>query len=239
MEIKSYIYPLFLINKDHIPIQFLGVAFPITPNGGMLSCKHVLEQAVLTDGNYIAIIDFKTSSVIVIKEYQISDTINYDLAFLSNTINNKHEYIPMIPVNKLIIGSKISSFGFYSIGKSISDLSRGFFSGTIVNVRHVDGVQEMVLPFPVLEGMSGSPVIHYYEGPKIAGICIGNKQQIIQVNEILEYRDTEKEYKETINRVVEFGISYPVNVIKLFLDEIGVNNYLVSDQRVEIPGLED
>jgi hypothetical protein len=96
----------------------------------------------------------------------------------------------------------------------------------------------ITLPYPLLEGMSGSPVLTYHNGPKVVGVGCENRQHRIFVSEVLEYKDTQREYKESINRIVEYGLAYHPMSIMAFLSSINVNDFLVSEKNEQIPGLE-
>ena len=63
--------------------------------------------------------------------------------------------------------------------------------------------------------------------------------QRVVAREVMDYKDTEREFRETINRIVEFGVAYHAATLVNFLQEIGVSEAVVSDQRVSGAGLED
>jgi hypothetical protein len=86
--------------------------------------------------------------------------------------------------------------------------------------------------------MSGSPVLTYHNGPKIVGVGFGNRQHRVVASEVLEYKDTQCEYKESINRIVEYGQAYHSFSIIHFLISVSVDGFLISDKNEQIPGLE-
>src|SRR5712691_643195 len=86
-------------------------------------------------------------------------------------------------------------------------LNRGTSQGelsTSSNYEESDEQARMTLPFPVLEGMSGSPILTYHNGPKVVGIGIGNRQTRILASEVIEFREDNAEFRESINRIVEY-----------------------------------
>ena len=85
--------------------------------------------------------------------------------------------------------------------------------------------------------MSGSPVLTYHSGPKVVGICIGNRSSRILASEIIEYKDNRSEFKETVNRIVEFGVAHHCAAIAVFLSQVGAQDFIVSSGQVEVPGL--
>ena len=86
--------------------------------------------------------------------------------------------------------------------------------------------------------MSGSPVLTYHNGPKVVGVGCENRQHRISISEVLEYKDSQREYKESINRIVEYGLAYHPISIMAFLSSININDFLVSEKGEQIPGLE-
>ncbi len=164
------------------------------------------------------------------------------MAYLPNVFRSpKSEFFPILSPRQLKIGEDVYSFGYFSIGGSPNNVEQGYFSGKIINFfGHEDGVDQasFMLPFPILEGMSGSPVLTYHNGPKLVGLAIGNRSSRILAHEIFEYKDGQSEFKETVNRIIEFGVAYHPAAIIQFLSVVGVGGFIETDQRVEVSGLE-
>jgi hypothetical protein len=110
----------------------------------------------------------------------------------------------------------------------------------IVNFFREDRPPEasFTLPFSIIEGMSGSPVLTYHNGPKVVGIAIGNRTSRILAKETFEYEDDKLEYKETVNRIVEFGAAHHCAAMSIFLGALVNPGFLITDQRTSIPYLE-
>ncbi|MDE0528498.1 MAG: hypothetical protein OXH85_07385 [Truepera sp.] len=95
----------------------------------------------------------------------------------------------------------------------------------------------MSLSYAVIEGLSGSPVLTYHNGPKVLGLCYSNIQSRVIAHEIEEFQDEQRTLKETITRIVELGQAHHANMLIEFLDEVGAQDYVVSSQNV--PGIFD
>ncbi len=242
MEIVRFFYKLFLVDDTHQPKSFLGSAFPVVPNGGLLTCRHVVDIKI-PSGHAIAVLDSELSRLTPMTAAPIYPTNpKIDLAFLPNALSRqKPEFLPLLSPQALKIGEDVYSFGFFAIGGGVSAVEQGYFAGKIVNFfRHEQSVDEasLTLPFPVLEGMSGSPVLTYHNGPKVVGLAIGNRSSRILASEIIEYKDEKTEFRETVNRIVEYGVAYHCSAIVQFLARAGAQGYLVSEERVSVPSLE-
>ena len=116
----------------------------------------------------------------------------------------------------------------------------GYFKGNIVNCsgsRVTPGSMALSLSYPIVEGLSGSPVLTYHNGPKVVGMCYGNVQSRVTAREIIEYKDQGTEYKETVARIVEFGRAHHAAGIIRFLKEACIKGFVVSTKRVNVAGL--
>ena len=242
MEIARFFYRLHLVNESLQPQAFIGSAFPVAPDGGLLTCRHVVDIAV-PDGQAIAVFDSETSRYVVPASMPVYPTDPaVDLAFLPNALKRpKPEFFPILSPPFLTIGEDCYTFGFFAIGANQESVEQGYFAGRIVNFfnyQESDGRARITLPFPVLEGMSGSPILTYHNGPKVIGVGIGNRQTRILASEVIEFREGKVELKESIHRIVEYGVAHHPTAIAKFLMQAGVQDFVVSDAQVAIPNLE-
>jgi hypothetical protein len=134
-------------------------------------------------------------------------------------------------------------------------IQRGFFSGRVVSWRGAETgsnlldfagpeLLELVPPYTVIEGLSGAPVLTDLNGPKVVGICRGSESQRVLAQEVIETRDGTSHYRETLHRIVEFGVAYDYSSLGSFLQGVSVlepsaSGYIETDGRPDIPGLED
>ena len=84
----------------------------------------------------------------------------------------------------------------------------------------------------------------YHNGPKVVGMCRGSESQRVLAQEVIETQDGTSHYRETLHRIVEFGIAYDSGSLGSFLEGVSVleataSGYLQTDARPDIPGLED
>jgi hypothetical protein len=191
----------------------------------------------------IAVLDGEQSKYVPLREQPVlPQTAGVDLAYLPNALQRqKAEFLPLLDISAVKVGEAVYSFGYFAIGGNVSDVEQGYFSGKIVNFFRLDGPDDhvsMTLPYPILEGMSGSPVLTYHNGPKVVGIGIGNRTSRILASEVIEYKDQQTEFRETVNRIVEFGVAYHAAAIVVFLARSGIGEFVVSSERPQMPHLE-
>lgn len=237
MDISKLVYKLYSVDLNCKPINFLGNCFPIGPNGAMLTCRHVVD--INLEEKQLAIYDNELEKFTVLSYPPISCQVDStDMAFLQNALNRpKQEFFPILPSNLLSIGDDVYSFGYLAIGGLSENIESGYFSGRIVNFYQLEDDRKTMftLPYPVIEGLSGSPVLTSHNGPKLVGIATGNRITRILAAETMEYKDGNVDYKETINRIVEFGTSMHCAAISNFLATIPNSGALITDTDIKIP----
>ena len=165
-----------------------------------------------------------------------------DLAFLRASLpSDNHSYFPILTPQALLVGEAVYSYGFFAVGGHGLEIEQGYFSGSIVNFTKSTSdppVWSLTLPYPVIEGMSGSPVLTYHNGPKVVGLAYGNRSSRILASEIVEYEDSEGRTREAIHRIVEFGRAYHAAALQAFLIEAKADGFVISGDRLKIEALE-
>jgi hypothetical protein len=239
MDPRRFFHPVHKLGVDGEPSHFLGTAFPVHPNGTLLTCRHVVDVRLGTD-EALAVYDYFTESYYPLGTPRLSSTA-VDLALLVDAIPGKAEFFPILFPNKIHIGEEVYSFGYYS-RHGTTEVTRGYFAGRIANIEETSRFAAqpiLTLPYPIIEGLSGSPVLTYHNGPKLLGVCIGSESHRVLAAEVSDVTDGALRFKETIHRITEFGIAYHAAAVIRFLAETGLQQLYLSDQRLPIPGLED
>ena len=249
MDISPFFYQVLKLRTSGTA-SLLGNAFPITANGGLTTCRHVLDVCT-ADDEILVVHDNETKKGVPIDLEKCVRPSNsqFDVAFIPNAFKRgKEEFLPLITPRQVMTGEDVYSYGYFlssstEIGNDvITETTQGYFKGNIVNFSSSPktiGSPAISLSYPVVEGLSGSPVLTYHNGPKVVGMCYGNVQSRVLASEVLEYKDETTEYKETIHRIVEFGRAHHVAAIVGFLRETGIEDFIVSSERIELTGLKD
>jgi hypothetical protein len=243
VQVSKFFYRVCLVDyrndEDH---RYLGTAFPVAPDGGLLTCRHVVDVDYDLQTQRLGIMDDERNVFAFWDDTIFPSDDGLDLAFVPNALGrSKEEFFPILTPEILRTGEDVYTFGFFQPNGGDGTATRAYLSGAVVNMFSAGADREihhLLLPYAIIEGMSGSPVLTYHHGPKVVGLATGNRTQRVVAHEVMDYKDTEREYKETINRVVEFGVAYHAATLVNFLQEIGVSEAVVSDQRVGVVGLE-
>jgi hypothetical protein len=179
----------------------------------------------------LAVLDQQTGHLKPIASAVVADDQNLDLAFLPEALGRASSHFPLLPSGDLYVGSDVYTYGFYSPSGRVENVADGLFKGNVVSFR-TPRYAIATLSYPVIEGMSGSAVLTYHNGVKLVGICFGSESQRILASEIVDMKDGEREYRETINRIVEFGLAYRSEVIADFVHvEVPDADFVVTAAR--------
>ena len=232
LQLNPFFFQVFLASPDLQLLQFLGTAFPVAPNGGLMTCRHVTDVNK-EENELVAIFDGERNQVVLVKDIQYPQNPRLDIAYMPNALGRpKREFFPILNPAQIAMGQDVYSVGFYVAGESPEV---GYFKGNIVNLTQSEKTAESTevsLSYPVIEGLSGSPVLTYHNGPKVVGLCHGSVQSRIAPREILEYEDGRLKLQETVTRIVELGRAYHASALMRFLDEVDAEGYVVSSEHV-------
>ena len=200
-----------------------------------MTCRHVTDVNREED-ELVAIFDGERNQAVLVKDIQYPQNPRLDMAYMPNALGRpKREFLPILNPAQIVMGENVYSVGFYVAGRSPEV---GYFKGNIVNFTEPEKAPESTeisLSYPVIEGLSGSPVLTFHHGPKIVGLCHGSVQSRIAPREILEYEDGRLKFQETVTRIVELGRAYHASALMRFLDEVDAEGYVVSAEHV--PGI--
>jgi hypothetical protein len=214
---RKFLFPILALDADGKPEYLRGNAFPLTPDGGLLTCRHVISAS---DGIRLAVLDREHDLLKPIRLVAVPDDETLDLAFLPGALERESKQFPLLSAGALHVGNDVFTYGFYSPSGRWENTADGAFKGHTVAFRTKPHVIA-TLSYPVIEGLSGSPVMKYHNGLKVVGVCFGSESLRILADEIVEVREDGREYRETVNRIVEFGRAYRSEVIEGFLaDEV-------------------
>ena len=197
-----------------------------------MTCRHVTDVSIEGDA-MLAVFDGELNRMVPVEEVRYPRRSGLDIAFIPNALARpKREFFPILSPDPIVMGLDVYSAGFFVAGGK-PDV--GYFKGNIVNFTRSEGkprIVGMCLSYPVIEGLSGCPVLTYHNGPKVVGLCYGSVQSRIVASEILEYQDERRTLQERITRILELGQAHHASVLVEFLEEAGAQGYVVSSDSV-------
>jgi Trypsin-like peptidase domain len=216
MNVSELFFPVLAADGSGTPVAHLGCAFPVNRRGDLLTCEHVVNPG---DGNRLVVWHSARNRGYEV-EARPSSWPGLDLAVILEAFDGEgvEAFFPFLEPPELRLGHDIYTFGYYS-PRGLASIRKGYFGGKLVSIEEGSHAvkqtpyERLVLPYPVIEGLSGSPVLTYWSGVKAVGVCFGNEPQRITAYEVTEVEEGQTRYRETTHRIVEFGLAYPPGLI--------------------------
>jgi hypothetical protein len=250
VDTRRFFYPVMQLDADGEVGKLAGTAFPVAPNAGLLTCRHVVEKVDDVGKDIQPVVwDRVAGQGWPIQRAFFPKDARLDLAFLPNALpGERAEFLPFLEPNEILTGMRVFSCGYFAAAGWPHNLRRiGWLSGEIVAVErehpNVGPRESLLLPYAVIEGVSGAPVIaRDRNGAKVVGVNVGNESQRTLAYEVIESREGEAHHQETAHRVVEFGLAYHAAPVLDFLNELADEGHLlapsVSSAAAATPNLE-
>lgn len=238
MDIKRFFLRLFVVGHTGEPRAYLGTAFPVA-SGGLLTCRHVVDVQ-LGQGESVQLMDEERDCLVPVREVRYPADKALDIAFIPNALlREKPEYLPLLTPGRILTGEDVYSFGYFLPSGERVNTEPGYFKGNIVNFSRTQDSRYdvLTLSYPIVEGLSGAPVLTYHNGPKVLGLAFGSISSRVAASEVVEYEDGELKLRETVSRIVEFGLAYHCVTLVKAARELDLP-LVVAEEHLDIPGLE-
>jgi len=191
MHTHDILSAVAVLDEHDQPVSLAGTAFPISPDGGFVTCLHVVSR-VNADGTQVrvGVIDGNRRRVWPVEQhFSPSRETGLDMAYLPSAIGRPTPcFLPILSPEHVMMGSDANMLGYY-VGKLGFEI--GSFHGNAVATPQEDGRQRVRLPYAVIEGCSGAPLLTYHNGTKVAGMAFGSESQRILAYEIADVVDGE------------------------------------------------
>jgi len=220
---NDYFFPIVAM-VDDTPTALAGTGFVAAPRM-MMTCRHVVDQAV-----DLAVHDLATDEFLPLPAPTLDPAKRpLDLAVFESPLKRETPPMKFTLSETVRMGSSVWAAGYFTTSPVAYEIEPAFLSGRVssvlMGVQTHHGGAELVLPFPVLEGFSGTPLmIDGGPTPGVAGVCHGSRQQRAVAEQVVEITEGDEERKEITYRVVEFGLAFHVNSVAGFLGRVGVKN---------------
>jgi hypothetical protein len=229
---RHFYFPVLAVDATGKPEALCGNAFPVSAAGDLLTCRHVVADHGTRD---LVVVDRRNGMRgLRVNDVRTPADEKVDLACLPGLLGQGSRFFPLLTPGELMVGEDVTTYGFYTHGAGLPGLTDGYFKGHVVGFR-TEPQLTTLLSYPIIEGLSGSPVAHFHNGQKVVGVCQGSEDQRVIARETIEYKDTEREIHERIERVVEFGIASRVETVISLCEEVGVSP-VVSSEMVPASG---
>ncbi len=219
------------VDENLDPIGLLGTAF-CPAVGVLLTCAHVADGPPGT----VAIHDTLTDEIALIENVRLDpDQRGLDLALIDSPLERDLEPLIVVPSEVVRPGTETWTYGYFSTNPTKYEIQAGYFGGRVTTVQTgaetSHGSPDIVLQYPVVEGMSGAPLIVQSgesEGQTrlggVTGVCYASRAQRVVAQEVTDVVQGSDTRSETLWRVVEFGLAHHINPVAEFLARVGADD---------------
>ena len=230
LYIEDIIVPLIAIPKsDSSKFRFLGTGFYIDKKGHLVTCRHVVDA--LNENERLLVYQLGQKKELELKIITKSD--KYDLAICKSSASGILEPWPFFERPFVDIGSDIELYGYLHEPLSPNELPfrQRYLKGHILGIsRDTSYPDSFELNFPILFGMSGSPLVCHLpvEGMNkkqkgIVGCAYGSRETEVVQHKVVSTDN----YEERVSKIVELGLVYmPKAIFSIFKNsDIEINIY--------------
>lgn len=227
----EYFVPICAAERDGVTAPFrnprlLGSAFYIGEDGLFATCAHVLRSK--RESEVLCAMDLRTREFETIGDVRLHTHADFGVGRVS--FENTKWFRPQrtIPIR---MGDDAMSFGFVSSGRSAQglDITWRLLKGHIVRVDRAPppmmrAVSTCELSYPAVSGFSGTAVLTPSK-PQLLGLLYQSREITIQAFGYEERLENGNVERESVHRVVEFGLAHVLADIEVFLEELGVEAF--------------
>ncbi|MFX0195730.1 MAG: serine protease [Candidatus Hodarchaeota archaeon] len=217
LYVEDVIVPIYITPKnDKTKMRFVGTGFYVDKRGHLITCRHVADN--LDDNHWLFAYQIGKRKDLGLKVLKKSD--RYDLAFCKSSPPGIGETFPMVTEQYIEFTSDVELVGYCHEPRLLpksAPFRQRFMKGNITGIPLEPGYPDSFeLSFPILFGMSGSPLIcriGLSERAFIVGCAYGSKEARIVKHSLTIERNTEGRHEQEISRIVELGLAYNPSAI--------------------------
>ena len=227
-DMNKYVFPLALGRAGTSKVTaFLGTGFFVKMNGVFLTAKHIFDFSPKADLEFVASLKVGDGRM-NFHHHKVSKIINHpslDISICQIEGMTNNEYV-RISEDEPCMGTIVSSFGYGDTQKEndFIQLHGRLFQGVVAAVRdnyEWRGITtpSYELPFPILNGASGSPIFGEGDPLTVIGLAYGNHKSKVYSEEEEEITEviasgTKTITKNIFNEFKTFGLAHKVQTIR-------------------------
>lgn len=226
LYVEDVIVPLLAIPKsDESKRRFMGSGFYVDGNGHLVTCRHVVDQLNVDE----ILCAYQLGKRKELELRIITKSNKYDLALCKNSsdISDIKKPWPIIDKPFIEVGNNVEVYGYVHepLGPNEPPFRqrymKGYITGTPRDTNYPDSFE---LNFPILFGMSGSPLVCHIpiEGTSknqtcIVGCAYGSyESRVVQESVTLLENEVNREVEKVV-KIVELGLAYmPGAILSIF-----------------------
>jgi len=227
MYVEDIIVPIISVPKNNDKVfKFLGSGFFIDRDGYLLTCRHVTDSLGKDEKLFAYQFGGKKREL---ELNIVKSSSKYDICLCQSSCPDIDVFWPFTDETFINLGSDVEvySYVYEPIGADELPFRQRYMKGHVSGLsREKSYPDSFELSFPILFGMSGSPLVAHFpiQGETkrktcIAGIVYGSRESQVVHHTIVESDD----FEERVSKIVELGLSYQPSAIFSLLRETGID----------------
>jgi hypothetical protein len=233
LYVEDVIVPIYVTPRsDETIIRFVGTGFYVDKRGHLITCRHVADN--LDENHRLFAYQIGKRKDLELRILERSE--KYDLALCKSSPPGLGTTLPMVTEEYIQLTSDIEVFGYCYEPQLLPE--RAPFRQRFMK-RDITGIplepeypDSFELNFPILFGMSGSPLIYRtptFGRPFIGGCAYGNKEAEIVRHVVTIEEGAEGRREERVSRIVELGLAYKPSAIFLLIQGSGIKMEMLGN----------
>lgn len=235
--LEDIIVPILAIPEiDRNKFRFLGSGFFIDKNGYFVTCRHVTNSIREGENLYI----YQLGRRQQLRLEVVRNSQKYDLSLCKSEPPGVKDFLSFFDESYTNIGSDVEVYGYVyePTGPNEVPFRQRYLKGYITGLPR-DGYynDSFELNFPVLFGMSGSPLMCHlsFEGENvlqggIIGCAYGSRESKIVKHAVVKSED----YEEHVSKIIELGMAYKVQALFSLFAGINLDIFVTTDKKMKL-----
>ena len=233
--VEDIIVPIISIpDNDPDSFRFLGSGFIIDQKGHLVTCKHVVEA--IGENETLFAYQFGTGSYLRLEIVRHSE--KYDISLCKSDLPGIKQFWEFFDESYITIGSNVEVYGYVHepVGPDDIPFRQRYLKGHITGIsRDEQFPDSFELNFPVLFGMSGSPLVCHisFEGENksrtgIIGCAYASRESEIVKHTVVK----EDDYEERVSKISELGMAYSIQPLFSLFSGLDLDIYVTTEKQL-------
>ena len=233
--VEDIIVPVLSVpDNDPDSFRFLGTGFILDNKGHLVTCRHVIEDS--NENEKLVAYQFRTDKYLNMEVLKTST--EYDICLCKCDPPEVKQFWECFDEMYVNIGTNVEVYGYAYEPLGQEDIPfrqrylKGYITGIARDEKYPDSFE---LSFPVLSGMSGSPLVCHlpFEGEStrtgIIGCAYGSRESEIVKHTVVK----ENNYEERVSKIYELGMAYKIKPLFSLFGDFDLDIYVTTEKQID------
>jgi hypothetical protein len=235
--VEDIIVPILAVpENDQNKFRFLGSGFFIDQNGYLVTCRHVAFSLQESENLFV----YQLGKGQQLKLEIVRSSEKYDICLCKSEPPGIEKFWEFFDEPYTTIGSNVEVYGYIyePLGPNEIPFRQRYVKGYITGLsRDSNFPDSFELNFPVLFGMSGSPLVcHFsFEGESIArtgiiGCVYASRESGIVKHTVVKSDD----YEERVSKITELGMAYKIQALFPLFSGLDIDICVTTEKKINL-----